>query len=565
MTSMLDKPTSAKRVAAGAAAAIALLGAWLLLAPPSLGGQFRYAVVSGTSMEPLLRHGDLVLLRPHATYRVGEVVAYKNAQLRRVVLHRIIRRSGPYYIFKGDNNNFVDPDRPTRGDLVGSLWLTVPMVGTVVGWLRTPAIAALTTSALVLLFFGWSAAAHRRRRVATPSRESRPTGAGQSASGGGVPAARHVVLVGAALTVVSLLAAVVAYSHATTTSTSSVGAYTQQGVYSATAAVAPSTLYPSGRVVTGETMFVSAVKHATLGFRYRLLSSLPHDVHGRAQLHLSLTSALGWSTDLPTPPARSFAGDKVDLTTPIDLTALERSIRSYLRLSGEPADTFTVSLAPQISVRGTISGTSLVDSFSPAPISFIVDDRSFRLQDQTLGSAAPGQPPTSSLTPSSPGVISRHEPATMRMLVLSERVKTVRRVSLLGLLAGIMLALGAAAILKTRRPGPEPTDGLTDIRRRYRDRLVQITSPPLEPRGGYTDVSEMDDLARLAHSLDRPILEHSGNEQHTFYIEDRSTYRHRLAPEASRQATSPAPAPSGLRAPVLADSGSAQGNGTVLS
>src|SRR5262249_56487927 len=109
------------------ATAIAIVGAWLLLAPPSLGGQFRYAVVSGTSMEPLLRHGDLVLLRAPATYHAGEVVAYKNAQLGRIVLHRIIRRSGPYYIFKGDNNNFVDPDKPTRNDLIGRLWLTVPM------------------------------------------------------------------------------------------------------------------------------------------------------------------------------------------------------------------------------------------------------------------------------------------------------------------------------------------------------------------------------------------------------------------------------------------------------
>jgi hypothetical protein len=329
--------------------------------------------------------------------------------------------------------------------------------------------------------------------------------------------------------------------------------------------VTPSALYPSGRVTTGETMFVRAVKHATLGFRYRLVTSLPHDVRGHGRLHLSLTSALGWSTDLPTPPARSFNGDTVDLTTPIDLTALERTIRSYLRLSGESADTFTVSLAPKISLRGTISGSSLAESFSPAPISFVVDDRSFRLQDQTLGSAEPGQPPSSALTPSSPGVIDRHEPATMRMLILNAPVRTVRRVSLLALLAGIVLTLVAAAILKTRRPAWEPTDELTEIRRRYRDRLIQITTPPLEPGGGYTDVSEIDALARLAHALERPILEHFENGQHVFYVEDRSTYRHRLDLETSRQATRATPQPRGLRIPVLADSDAVQGNGTARS
>jgi hypothetical protein len=425
-------------------------------------------------------------------------------------------------------------------------------------------VAALATSALVLLFFGWGAAAHRRRRVSTPSpaRRSPPPKPGNAEE---ARAGRHLVAVGSALTVVSLLAAAAAYSQATTASTSSVGAYTHQGAYSATAEVEPSTLYPTGRVDTGETMFVRAVRHATLGLRYRLVTSLPHHVHGRGRLHLSLTSSLGWSTDLPTPPARSFEGDKVDLTTPIDLAALERSIRSYLRLSGEPNDTFTVSMAPQISVRGTISGTSLVDSFSPAPISFIVDERSFRLQNQALGSTQPRQPTSSGLTPSSPGVIDRRDPATMRVLVLSQPVTTVRRISIIGLLAGMILTFAGAAALRARRPAGASTDELGEIRRRYRDRLVRITTPPLEPSGGYTDVSELDALARLAHGLDRPILEHSEDGQHTFYIEDRSTYRHRLDDEPSRQAPRPAPRPRGLTIPVLADSGPVHGDGDARS
>jgi signal peptidase I len=552
---MLDRRRPGRRVAAGAVTAIAIVGAWLLLAPPSLGGQFRYAVVSGISMEPSLRHGDLVLLRPHATYHIGEVVAYRNAQLGRVVLHRIIRRSGPYYIFKGDNNDFVDPDRPTRSDLLGGLSLRVPMVGNVVDWLHTPAIAALAASALVLLAFGWSAASYRRRRVPAPSVTRRATRPRPSDNGGGTPGGRYVLAAGVALAVVSGLAALIAYSRATTISRSVVGGYSQEGTYSATAEVKPSALYSSGRISTGETMFVKAVSHATLGFRYRFATSLPHDVRGRGRLHLSLTSALGWSTDLPTPPARSFEGDSIDLTTPIDLTALERSIQSYLRLSGEPADTFTVSLAPQISVRGRISGTSLTDTFSPAPISFIVDDRTFRLENQALGSTDPGQPPSNGLTPSGAGVVDGHEPATVSLFVLRQPVRTVRRFSVVGLLAGIVLTLAGAAVLKTRRSGWEPTDELAEIRRRYGNRLVRITTPPLEPRGGYTDVSELDALARLAQSLDRPILEHFEDAQHTFYIEDRSTYRHRLDPETSRQAARPAPQARGLRIPVLADSG----------
>jgi signal peptidase I len=44
-------------------AVLLLLGVWLLFAPAQLGGATRYAVVEGSSMEPGLRRGDLVLVR----------------------------------------------------------------------------------------------------------------------------------------------------------------------------------------------------------------------------------------------------------------------------------------------------------------------------------------------------------------------------------------------------------------------------------------------------------------------------------------------------------------------
>ena len=47
---------------------------------------------------------------PPSHYKVGDIVAYRSTMLHIVVLHRIIAVKGDRYVFKGDNNDFVDPD-----------------------------------------------------------------------------------------------------------------------------------------------------------------------------------------------------------------------------------------------------------------------------------------------------------------------------------------------------------------------------------------------------------------------------------------------------------------------
>ena len=105
---------------------VAVVGAgWWFLAPPSLGGTTAVAIVDGTSMLPRFHRDDVVLLRPSDRYRVGDVVAYRSHFLHRVVLHRIVAISHGRYTFKGDNNSWTDPERPTRRDLIGKQWIQV--------------------------------------------------------------------------------------------------------------------------------------------------------------------------------------------------------------------------------------------------------------------------------------------------------------------------------------------------------------------------------------------------------------------------------------------------------
>jgi signal peptidase I len=128
-----------------------MVAGWWYLAPPQLGGATSLVTVDGTSMLPGIHPSDIVALRPASHYQVGDVVGYHSQLLHRVVLHRIVAIHNGHYTFKGDNNGFLDPDHPTRSQLVGKRWFQIPSIGRLVGILHTPLVLALLAGLLVLL------------------------------------------------------------------------------------------------------------------------------------------------------------------------------------------------------------------------------------------------------------------------------------------------------------------------------------------------------------------------------------------------------------------------------
>jgi len=141
-------------------AILALVVAFLVFGRAGfVGSPLSYVVVSGHSMEPALRTGDVVLLLRSSRYRPGEVIGYQipkggpGAGL--VIIHRILE-GGPRdgFVVKGDNKKAPDPWRPHVSDVVGSRVLTVPKVGLVIPYIRSPfgfaAMAALVTITIAL-------------------------------------------------------------------------------------------------------------------------------------------------------------------------------------------------------------------------------------------------------------------------------------------------------------------------------------------------------------------------------------------------------------------------------
>lgn len=163
----------------------ALVVAWMvLLRPQSLGGSISNVAVTGDSMLPERREGDLVIVRRQATYGVGDVVVYaiptgEVGEGRRVV-HRIVGGDERGYAIQGDNNSSADPWMPSTDEIIGREVLRIPGFAALVGHLRQPTVLAVLialTTMVIALFPSRRSRSMRHRMSRESDQLSTSTGA----------------------------------------------------------------------------------------------------------------------------------------------------------------------------------------------------------------------------------------------------------------------------------------------------------------------------------------------------------------------------------------------------
>lgn len=134
----------------------AVVVGWFLW-PTSLGGCTTLTIVSGQSMEPTYYTGDLVVSRC-GPVEVGDVVVYNPPDVEGArIIHRIVGGDAAEgWIIQGDNNDFLDPWRPTEENILGSSVLHLPHVGKVAAILLSPLtwISILTVALAVIVWPG---------------------------------------------------------------------------------------------------------------------------------------------------------------------------------------------------------------------------------------------------------------------------------------------------------------------------------------------------------------------------------------------------------------------------
>ena len=116
----------------GAAGLLFLMCLWLLVS------RVRFLCVLSGSMEPALPAGSLIGLVscPLSAVQPGDLVTYQMPDGHTRVTHRVTRTMSKKIYTKGDANQVEDALPVTEEELVGKVWVCIPLLGSCIMELR---------------------------------------------------------------------------------------------------------------------------------------------------------------------------------------------------------------------------------------------------------------------------------------------------------------------------------------------------------------------------------------------------------------------------------------------
>jgi signal peptidase len=119
------------------------VGLLLLITLFPIEGNFQIKIVSSGSMEPAVKVGSIVIIKPVSQYKVGDVVTFGGKNEDEIpTTHRIISErisdGEVLYSTKGDANEDKDPSEIREKDVIGKVLFSVPFVGYFINFARKP-------------------------------------------------------------------------------------------------------------------------------------------------------------------------------------------------------------------------------------------------------------------------------------------------------------------------------------------------------------------------------------------------------------------------------------------
>lgn len=124
-------------------------------------------IVMSGSMEPTLKTGGIVFTDTKRTEpSVGDIVTFQNAKGK--VSHRVVAKQKQSYITKGDANNTEDVSLLEPEQIIGTVILTVPLLGYAAELLKEKTVGMLLLlmifQELVFLVIEWKGERIEKRR-----------------------------------------------------------------------------------------------------------------------------------------------------------------------------------------------------------------------------------------------------------------------------------------------------------------------------------------------------------------------------------------------------------------
>lgn len=106
-------------------------------------GNYKLMVVQSGSMEPAIKLGSIVVVKPADEYQVDEIITFKSPEAPgKPTTHRVVEiktiDNRQSYITKGDANKDPDKKEIAKRDIVGKTLFVIPYLGYAVNIVRKP-------------------------------------------------------------------------------------------------------------------------------------------------------------------------------------------------------------------------------------------------------------------------------------------------------------------------------------------------------------------------------------------------------------------------------------------
>jgi signal peptidase I len=474
----------------------------LVFAPKQVGGAVTYVIVDGNSMEPDFSRGDLVLVRTKPTYGVGDAVVYRNAEMKSFVFHRIVDMELGRYILKGDNNSWLDSYLPAQEEIVGKLWLRIPKLGTIIELARVPLNMSLLVGVLggVLMFDLLKKPSKHNKEKTVPSIQF-----------GGMPVILYILGLCALF---FLATGIYAFTRPLYSPVEKIP-YQQEGYFYYSATGTPG-VYDSEMVRSGEPVFPKLTCFLNIGYTYTLTGDRLQAVNGTHKMYARIMDEQsGWVRTIPLNADTLFSGNSYFTLAALDLCQIEAIVNLVEKEAGLNQINYTMEIVSEAAFAADVNGTAVVDTFSSSLV-FRYDKIHFY-----LASTKSQDPLRSSQAGLAGGTETKVN--TIPLLGLALPIWVVRFTALLGFVFSLLGFIYVG--MQVYQTMSRSEDGL--IRLKYGSMLMDVYEQTFEPSSTIIDVTEMDDLAKLAERHGTMILHMQRNFLHYYFVQSSgTTYRY---------------------------------------
>ena len=122
---------------------IAIIAVLLIVSVFPITGNYKVLTVLSGSMEPAIKTGAVVVIKPASDYKIGDIITFGHStRTETPITHRIydIKIAGgqAVYITKGDANNSPDIKEIAKKDVEGKVLFSVPYFGYLINFVKKP-------------------------------------------------------------------------------------------------------------------------------------------------------------------------------------------------------------------------------------------------------------------------------------------------------------------------------------------------------------------------------------------------------------------------------------------